>query len=83
MGVKDRIDGIPHGVIALLRDREPERRALAEHVLLADELVQRARPHAGGERLVLLGRLLGHRKEGLLRHQLTIEVGRNIVRWVP
>ena len=34
----------------VLLDREPERRALAEHVLLADELVERPRPQPLRER---------------------------------
>ena len=33
-------------------DRGPQRRARAEQVLLADEVVERARPHPGGERPV-------------------------------
>src|SRR5579872_3048642 len=47
---------------AVLRDREAERRAFAEHVLLADELVERARPEALRERRGLsraLGRSVG------------------------
>ena len=35
-----------------LLDRGPQRRALAKQVLLADELVERARPHAIYERFV-------------------------------
>ena len=39
-----------HRADAVLLDREPKRGARAEHVLLADELVQRSRPQARRER---------------------------------
>src|SRR5207253_6217987 len=52
-----------------------------DQVLLPHELVERARPHPGGERLVSLRRLGRCRKEGFLGHQVTIEAGRKIVRW--
>jgi hypothetical protein len=41
-------------------DRTAERPALTDEVLLADELLEVARPHPGGERL-LLGRRLEKR----------------------
>jgi len=39
-----------HRADAVLLDRQPERRALPQHVLLSDELVQAGRPHAERER---------------------------------
>src|SRR5690606_23228842 len=39
-----------HAADAAALDREPERLARAEQVVLADELVQRPRPHPLGER---------------------------------
>ena len=39
-----------HRADAVLLDREPQGRAFAEHVFLADELVERRRPHAQCER---------------------------------
>ena len=39
-----------HRADPVLRDRQPQRRALAEHLLLADELVERPRPQAQRER---------------------------------
>jgi hypothetical protein len=48
-------------VRAPLLDCRPQRRALAQQVLLADELVERARPHPHGQRL------LGERDGGLAR----------------
>src|SRR5207302_6728623 len=44
-----------------------------DQVLLPHKLLERARPHSGGERLIFLRGLGGYRKEGLLRHPLTIE----------
>jgi hypothetical protein len=35
---------------AVLEDREPQRGALAEHVLLADELLERTRAQANRQR---------------------------------
>jgi hypothetical protein len=50
-------------------------------VLLADELVEASRAHPRRQRLISRDhRLVGSRKEGLLRHQVTIEAGRNIFR---
>ncbi len=61
-----------HRTHAVLLDGAAQLVFRTNQVLLPDELVERARPHPGGEWLVLLSRFLRGRKERFLRHQLTI-----------
>ena len=71
-----------HRADAVLLDREPERRALAEHVPLADELVERRRAHAQRERrdgrsalACRVGKEVAHTNESMLRTGMETAVG--------
>ena len=65
--------------------RAAERPALADEVLLADELVEVARPHAGGERLALGRRLeqgFGSGARGMRRVGMGRWYGPRPISWI-
>ena len=66
-----------HRVRPALLDRGAQRRAAAEEVLLAHELAQRPRPHAGGERLRGSVGAIRPRRRLLHLEQLTFHSGKS------